>query len=230
MVVCPFAICLTWGCPWTKNLSNLVPAGSRLCRMYISETAERIWSYLEFSWLVVVHRYSHLPIRPISACPWTRTHISETAGGISSVWNSMELSRFVVVQQASCVICQFDTYGPWIRTCPVLPIQLIWACPSARMSNSETIEWIFFHSKFYGIVQTCNYAPSCVFAHLTVQEILFFFFTNHVGLWFSIITSPHSFPPAIQINVPKLNDSHHAWGKDKRWRHSAVLAKMWEAL
>ena len=55
-------ICPIWACSWAKNLSNMVPTGSRLGGMHITETAEQIfsiWSSLELSRPVVVQCYGH---------------------------------------------------------------------------------------------------------------------------------------------------------------------------
>ena len=55
-------ICPLWTCRWTKNLSNLVPTGSKFCGMYIIETTAQIfsiWSSLELSWPGVVQRHGN---------------------------------------------------------------------------------------------------------------------------------------------------------------------------
>ena len=76
--------------------------GCQTCGTHISVTAWwifSIWSSVELSRPVVVHRHGHLPICPKWACPWPKnlsnlvqigsrlcgTHISETAGWIDPI-------------------------------------------------------------------------------------------------------------------------------------------------
>ena len=97
---------------WSKNLSNLVPVGSRLCEMYIYLKCQRDVLNWKFYWIVVMQHHSHFSICPIQNCPWAKRHvksgaggcqiyvmlISEIAGQIHNVQSCAEWSIPVVVQ------------------------------------------------------------------------------------------------------------------------------------
>ena len=84
---------------------------------------------MELSRPVVVHCHGHLPICPISACPWAKkfvksgstwvtlcgTHISETTGWIYTICSSMELSRPVVVQHHGHLTLTLEFQGQILK-------------------------------------------------------------------------------------------------------------------
>ena len=125
-------ICHIWVCPWSKNLLNLVPVGSRLCRRHIFKSTRQIYSIrssMELCRLVVVQRHSNLPMCPIWACPWAKnlsnqvplgfrlcqTHISETTGWIYTIPSSMELSKPVIVQHHGLMTLTWEFQGQMLK-------------------------------------------------------------------------------------------------------------------
>ena len=103
-------------CPWAKNLSNMVPVGSRLCislkpldGFYLCPWAKSFSSEITFirsSWLVVVQQHQgHSLISPLWACPWQKHYLYNC--WMDSLRKSAKLSRPVVGHRWGWVICPF---------------------------------------------------------------------------------------------------------------------------
>ena len=114
-------------------------------------TASDVVATCPFAPYVLVHR-AKTNLEPAGAT-LCGSHISDTTGRIYSVWSSMDLPRFVVVQR----------HGN-------LPMWPRWACPWSLPLGWNAYLWNrwtdFLRSKFCGIVQTCSGAVSQAFGTL----------------------------------------------------------------
>ena len=157
MVVCLF---VPYGFfSWAKNLSNLVPAGSRLSRMHISETFRQILSIqcsLEFSTPVVVKGYGHLPISPIWVAHGPR-HISlKPLDGFSPRFHGNVL---ICSCAASWSCAYLMCMGlPMVAHLTHMVLSISW---NAYLWNC----WIF--SIRGSIESSCSCAASWAFSHFT---------------------------------------------------------------
>ena len=105
-------ICPIWACPWAKEIAtNWVQTLRNTYLWKCWMDLAHLWFYglVETYSCALLYLFAHLPHMGLLMCQklvksgstWARlcrTHISETAAWIYTIWSSMELSRHLVVQ------------------------------------------------------------------------------------------------------------------------------------
>ena len=175
-----------WG--KTYQMSNMVPVRFKLCRIYISETAGRIYTVwrsmglprpIFVQWKVIGHLpHKGLPMgqnRVKSDTSWVQTlrnaymYLWTGRTDFFSIWRSMELSSLVFGRHHGSLPLRTICSWSWV------PISPTWACPWARMHIPETAGWIvsIVNSRELSslVVQRYEHLPICpMWGYLWTRE------------------------------------------------------------